>query len=114
LQQFYDLCNLLSILTPPAEDHAIVFNGDFVDRGSWSVEVALTLFAYKWLYPKRIFLNRGNHETSDMNKVYGFEVSSLVYCVCEWGLTGGRKSGWLMFIFGWWIFRASARPSMES
>lgn len=84
-QQFYDLCNLLSILTPPAEDHAIVFNGDFVDRGSWSVEVALTLFAYKWLYPKRIFLNRGNHETSDMNKVYGFEVSLVCCCVCRWG-----------------------------
>lgn len=61
-QQFYDLCNLLTILTPPSDTHAIVFNGDFVDRGSWSVEVALTLFAWKWLYPKRIFLNRGNHE----------------------------------------------------
>ncbi|KAJ9114247.1 hypothetical protein QFC22_005699 [Naganishia vaughanmartiniae] len=71
--QFFDLCNLLSMLTPPSETHAILFNGDFVDRGSWSVEVALTLFAYKWLYPSRIFLNRGNHETSDMNKVYGFE-----------------------------------------
>lgn len=75
LQQFYDLCNLLSILGPPSENHIILFNGDFVDRGSWSVEVALTLFAYKWLYPNRIGLNRGNHETSDMNKVYGFEVS---------------------------------------
>ncbi|KAJ9092429.1 hypothetical protein QFC21_006811 [Naganishia friedmannii] len=73
LQQFFDLCNLLNMLTPPSETHAILFNGDFVDRGSWSVEVALTLFAYKWLYPSRIFLNRGNHETSDMNKVYGFE-----------------------------------------
>lgn len=71
--QFFDLCNLLNMLTPPSETHAILFNGDFVDRGSWSVEVALTLFAYKWLYPSRIFLNRGNHETSDMNKVYGFE-----------------------------------------
>lgn len=71
--QFYDLCNLLDMIKPPSDDHIIVFNGDFVDRGSWSVEVVLTLFAYKWTYPQRIFLNRGNHETSDMNKVYGFE-----------------------------------------
>ena len=63
-QQFYDLCNLLSMLGSPSDQHMIVFNGDFVDRGSWSVEVALTLFAYKWLYPKRVYLNRGNHETS--------------------------------------------------
>lgn len=62
--QFYDLHNLLSIITPPSEDHMIVFNGDFVDRGSWSIEVVLTLFAYKWLYPERVFLNRGNHETN--------------------------------------------------
>ncbi|BEJ16826.1 hypothetical protein CspHIS471_0602270 [Cutaneotrichosporon sp. HIS471] len=71
--QFYDVYNLLSIITPPSENHMIVFNGDFVDRGSWSIEVVLTLFAYKWLYPDRVFLNRGNHETNDMNKVYGFE-----------------------------------------
>ncbi|CAE6475867.1 unnamed protein product [Rhizoctonia solani] len=71
--QFYDLIHLLSLTGPPSDKHCLVFNGDFVDRGSWSVEVALTLFAYKWLYPKRVFLNRGNHETKDMNKVYGFE-----------------------------------------
>ena len=44
-----------------------------MDRGSFSVECILTLFSYKLLYPSALFLSRGNHETDDMNKVYGFE-----------------------------------------
>ncbi|KIO19560.1 hypothetical protein M407DRAFT_82645, partial [Tulasnella calospora MUT 4182] len=71
--QFYDLLSLLELTGRPSETHCLLFNGDFVDRGSWSVEVVMTLFAYKWLYPHRVLLNRGNHETKDMNKVYGFE-----------------------------------------
>lgn len=51
----------------------VLFSLDFVDRGSFSVECILTLFAFKWLYPNSFFLSRGNHETDDMNKVYGFE-----------------------------------------
>lgn len=57
----------------PTASHAYLFNGDFVDRGSWSTEIALVLYAYKWLYPDGFFINRGNHETDDMNRVYGFE-----------------------------------------
>lgn len=71
--QFYDFLHLLSMTGRPSKTHAVLFNGDFVDRGSWSVEIALTIFAYKWLYPHTTLVNRGNHETSDMNKVYGFE-----------------------------------------
>ncbi|WVQ83409.1 hypothetical protein IAT38_005550 [Cryptococcus sp. DSM 104549] len=71
--QFFDVVNLFSLTTRPSENHYMIFNGDLVDRGSWSVEVALTVFAYKWLYPEYVFINRGNHETNDMNKVYGFE-----------------------------------------
>lgn len=71
--QYYDLLHLLTLSGPPSLNQILVFNGDFVDRGSWSTEVVLLLFAYKWLYPKNVFLNRGNHETADMNKVYGFE-----------------------------------------
>ncbi|KAI8084252.1 Metallo-dependent phosphatase-like protein [Gilbertella persicaria] len=71
--QFYDFINIFNTNGYPSENHAYLFNGDFVDRGSFSVEVILTLFAYKWLYPDRLFLARGNHETDNMNKVYGFE-----------------------------------------
>ncbi|KAH7117942.1 Metallo-dependent phosphatase-like protein [Dendryphion nanum] len=71
--QFYDLLNIFKLAGNPTSTHSFLFNGDFVDRGSWSTEIALTLYAYKWLYPDRFFLNRGNHETDDMNRMYGFE-----------------------------------------
>ncbi|KAG2233053.1 hypothetical protein INT48_009853 [Thamnidium elegans] len=71
--QFYDFINIFETNGYPSEKHAYLFNGDFVDRGSFSVEVILTLFAYKLLYPNQVFLARGNHETDNMNKVYGFE-----------------------------------------
>jgi len=71
--QFYDLLNIFSINGYPSGTNPCVFNGDFVDRGSFSVEVILTLLAWKCLYPQHVFLNRGNHEAQTMNKVYGFE-----------------------------------------
>lgn len=71
--QFFDLMNIFELSGKPSPQRPYLFNGDFVDRGSWSTEIALTLYAYKVLYPKAMFLNRGNHETDDMNRVYGFE-----------------------------------------
>ncbi|KAK3823194.1 MAG: Metallo-dependent phosphatase-like protein [Benniella sp.] len=71
--QFYDFNNIFKLNGRPSETHAYLFNGDFVDRGAFSLEIILTLFAYKLLYPNGMYLTRGNHETDDMNKVYGFE-----------------------------------------
>ncbi|KAH8702546.1 serine/threonine protein phosphatase PPT1 [Talaromyces proteolyticus] len=71
--QYFDLLEIFRLNGYPSDTHAYLFNGDFVDRGSWSTEIALLLYAYKWLRPQKFFLNRGNHETDDMNKVYGFE-----------------------------------------
>jgi len=71
--QFYDLCNIFEINGLPSETNPYLFNGDFVDRGSFSMEVILTLFAFKLLYPNHLFLARGNHESKSMNKMYGFE-----------------------------------------
>lgn len=71
--QYFDLMEIFRLAGKPSENHMFLFNGDFVDRGSWSTEIALLLYAYKWLYPSKFFLNRGNHETDDMNRMYGFE-----------------------------------------
>lgn len=71
--QYFDLMEIFRLAGKPTEKHMFLFNGDFVDRGSWSTEIAILLYAYKWLYPDRFFLNRGNHETDDMNRMYGFE-----------------------------------------
>mmetsp|Transcript_22282 Transcript_22282/g.73000 ORF Transcript_22282/g.73000 Transcript_22282/m.73000 type:complete len:481 (+) Transcript_22282:104-1546(+) len=71
--QFYDLLNIFETHGYPSEENPYLFNGDFVDRGSFSVEVVVLLFTFKALYPKHLHLTRGNHETLNMNKVYGFE-----------------------------------------
>jgi serine/threonine-protein phosphatase 5 len=50
LGQFYDLLHLYSLTGTPTEKHCLLMNGDLVDRGSWSIEVILTAFAYKCEY----------------------------------------------------------------
>ena len=39
-----------------------------------SVKVCLNLsMCFVGLYPKRMYINRGNHEAKEMNRTYGFE-----------------------------------------
>ena len=71
--QYYDLLHIFEVNGLPSPTNPYLFNGDFVDRGSFSVEVIYALLAFKVLYPNHMFLTRGNHETKNMNKIYGFE-----------------------------------------
>lgn len=71
--QYYDLLNIFKLNGNPSKENPYLFNGDFVDRGSFSVEVILTLLAWKVHDPECMHLTRGNHEAKSLNKLYGFE-----------------------------------------
>ena len=69
--QFYDLLRVFDILKYPPESK-FLFLGDYVDRGKKSLECILLLLCLKIKYPSRIYLLRGNHESADINRTYGF------------------------------------------
>eukprot|EP00927_Polykrikos_kofoidii_P034616 TRINITY_DN29336_c0_g1_i1.p1 TRINITY_DN29336_c0_g1~~TRINITY_DN29336_c0_g1_i1.p1 ORF type:complete len:491 (+),score=56.57 TRINITY_DN29336_c0_g1_i1:57-1529(+) len=70
--QLFDLCAILDTHGRPGPEYPYVFNGDFVDRGSYSVETLLVLLALKVQHPDYVHLARGNHESHAMNRPYGF------------------------------------------
>eukprot|EP00929_Paragymnodinium_shiwhaense_P023483 TRINITY_DN1468_c0_g1_i1.p1 TRINITY_DN1468_c0_g1~~TRINITY_DN1468_c0_g1_i1.p1 ORF type:complete len:579 (-),score=134.64 TRINITY_DN1468_c0_g1_i1:305-2041(-) len=70
--QYWDFMNLLKMTGHPSAETPFVFNGDFVDRGSWSIEVISVLLAFKLKDPSHVFMNRGNHEMLETNVLYGF------------------------------------------
>lgn len=65
LLRVFDLCN-----SPPYSNY--LFLGDYVDRGKQGIETLCLLMAYKLKYPENFFLLRGNHESEEITKVYGF------------------------------------------
>lgn len=70
--QFYDVMNIFKLGGFPSQDNVYLFNGDFVDRGEYSIEVILTLLQIKLSNPSAMHLLRGNHESIQMNKMFGF------------------------------------------
>ncbi|MFW9865381.1 MAG: metallophosphoesterase [Candidatus Thorarchaeota archaeon] len=50
----------------------VIFLGDIVDRGPHQLECLLFILILKILHSQKYYLIRGNHETAEINKVYGF------------------------------------------
>lgn len=74
LMRFFDLYN--SPIEGPGGDIEgtdYLFLGDYVDRGTHSLETMCLLMALKIKYPNQIHLLRGNHEDRWINSAFGFQ-----------------------------------------
>ena len=69
--QYYDLLKILEVGGNP-EQTKYIFLGDYVDRGSFSIEVWVLLIALKINFPESIIMLRGNHESRQMTSFFNF------------------------------------------
>ena len=68
----FDLLRILKRFPNYKGKETLLFLGDYVDRGTHSIDVISVLLALVCKYPNRVFLLRGNHEFMHINLIYGF------------------------------------------
>ena len=77
--QYYDLIHMFEKVVDKRQlpKTNMLFLGDYVDRGLYSIEVCIFLFALKVCYPQEIKLLRGNHESRSMTEHFTFREEVL-------------------------------------
>ncbi|OHT03658.1 Serine/threonine-protein phosphatase PP-X 1 [Tritrichomonas foetus] len=72
-----DLLRILKIKNFSNDEH-FLFLGDYVDKGPFTIETVILLFALLCNYPNKIHLLRGNHEFSRVNGKCGFRNDIMI------------------------------------
>ncbi|MFX0008919.1 MAG: metallophosphoesterase [Candidatus Hermodarchaeota archaeon] len=68
LKSLTELIQLVKVNNP----NLVIFLGDLVDRGPNQLECLLAVLVLKILDPKRYYILKGNHESEEINRYYGF------------------------------------------
>lgn len=69
--QYFDLLRVFEVGGSPPKTKYL-FLGDYVDRGNQGIETLCLMLSFKVLYPKHMFMLRGNHECASITRIYGF------------------------------------------